>query len=179
MKLAEFDNSGFDRGAGRGKEFFWLMLRSCFFDNSVMPWYGLRRFILKRLGASLGTGVVVKPGVKITFPWKLTVGNNCWLGEESWIMNLAPVTLGNDICVSQRVLLCTGSHDWSDPRFALVAKPIVLGNRVWICADVFVGPGVTIGEDTVVKPGSVVTGDLPAGMVCAGNPCEPVKPRNR
>ena len=177
MRLSEFENPEFDRGGGRAKEFAWLMMRSCFFLHSVMPWYGLRRRLLKAFGAKLGAGVVIKPEVKITFPWKLSIGDHCWLGEEAWILNLAPVTLGNSVCISQRAFLCTGNHDWSDPKFRLKADPIVIGDGVWICAGAFVGPGVTIGANAVVAAGSVVTGDLPANMICSGNPCVPVKER--
>ena len=177
MDLSTFRNAGFDRRASTLKECAWLMLRSICFERSVMPWYRTRRGILRGFGARLGKGVVIKPQVKITFPWNLTVGDHCWLGEESWILNLAPVSIGSHVCISQRAFLCTGNHDWTSPRFDLVAKPIILGDRVWICANAFIGPGVTIGEGTVVTAGSVVTEALPSGMICSGNPCAPVAER--
>jgi putative colanic acid biosynthesis acetyltransferase WcaF len=177
MNLGEFRNQDFDRGASCAREFLWLTLRAWLFDRSVMPWYRLRRAVLRGFGARVGEGVIVKPQVKITFPWKLAVGDRAWLGEEAWIMNLAPVEIGRDVCLSQRAFLCTGSHDWSDPAFKLVTAPITVRDGAWICANAFVGPGVTIGERAVVTAGSVVTHDLPADMVCAGNPCEAVKPR--
>jgi putative colanic acid biosynthesis acetyltransferase WcaF len=121
----------------------------------------------------------VKPQVKIAFPWKLEVGDHAWLGEESWILNLAPVTIGPSVCISQRAFLCAGNHDWSDPRFRLVAQPIRIGEGAWIGANVFVGPGVTVGAGAVATVSSVVTGDLPDGMICSGNPCRPVKPRDQ
>lgn len=177
MDLSAFRNSEFDRQASTLKEFAWLLFRSVCFEKSVMPWYRMRRGILRSFGARLGEGVIVKPQVKITFPWNLTIGDHCWLGEESWILNLAPVSIGSHVCISQRAFLCTGNHDWSSPRFDLVAKPITIGDRVWICANAFVGPGVTIGDGAVVTAGSVVTGDLPADMICTGNPCQPVAKR--
>ena len=178
MNLDLYDSAGFDRGAGRGKEALWLLLRSCFFLPSALPGSELRRTILRAFGAKVGRGVVVKPQVKVTFPWRLTVGDHSWLGEEAWLLNLAPITVGANVCISQRVFLCTGNHDWSRPTFDLMAKPIVIEDGVWICANAFVGPGVTVGRGAVVTAGSVVTRDLPAGMICAGNPCVPVKPRN-
>jgi putative colanic acid biosynthesis acetyltransferase WcaF len=177
MNLSTFNNAGFERGAGRCKELAWLALRSFFFEHSVMPWYGLRRRILRTFGARLSPNVVIKPGVKITFPWRLTVGENSWLGEECWLLNLAPISIGKNVCISQRAFLCTGSHDWSKESFDLITRPITVEDNAWICANAFVAPGVTIGDGTVITAGSVVTKDMPSGMICSGNPCAPVKPR--
>lgn len=177
QSLADFNNTHFERGASTGKEIIWLWLRGAFFDRSLMPWFSLRRTILKGFGAKVANGVVIKPGAKITFPWKLEIGRDAWIGEESWLLNLDNITIGNNVCISQRAVLCTGSHDWSKPTFDLITKPIVIGEGVWICANVFVGPGVTVGRNTVVTAGSVVTRDLPPDTICSGNPCIPVKDR--
>jgi len=177
MDLGKYQNTDFNRGAGSLKEFCWLLVSARVFRHSVMPWYRLRRFFLRVFGSHVAKAVIIKPGVNVTFPWKLSIGENSWIGEEAWLLNLDHITIGANVCISQRVLLCTGNHDWSDPRFALLTRPIVVKDGVWICADVFVGPGVTIGENAVVTAGSVVTGDLPPGMICSGNPCAPVKPR--
>ena len=177
MDLAQFNNAGFDRGASRSRELAWLLVRKLFFDGSVLPWYRLRRLWLRRFGARLGDGVLIKPGAKITFPWRLSIGRHTWIGEDAWLLNLAPIEVGNNVCISQRAFLCTGSHDWAKTTFDLVVKPIHIEDGAWICADVFVGPGVKIGENTVITAGSVVTQDMPPGMVCSGNPCKPVKPR--
>ena len=98
----------------------------------------------------------------------------CWLLLHAVFFN-CPVRLY--VCISQRAFLCTGNHDWSDPAFSLTAAPITIGNGAWICASTFIGPGVHVGENSVVTAGSVVVRDLPSGMICSGNPCEPVKPR--
>ena len=177
MDLGRYNSASFDRGRGRLGEAAWLLLSSCFFQHSVMPWYGLRRRLLRAFGARVAAGVVVKPGVKITLPWRLEIGANTWIGEEAWLLNLAPIHIGANVCISQRAFLCTGSHDWSSPTFDLITQPITVEDEVWLCAQVFVGPGVTIGKGAVVTAGSVVTKSLPAGMVCSGNPCVPVKPR--
>jgi putative colanic acid biosynthesis acetyltransferase WcaF len=177
MDLSRFDSRGFDRGASAPREALWLLVRSVVFLACPMPWYALRRALLRQFGARIGRGVVIKPQAKIAFPWKLEVGDHAWLGEESWILNLAPVTIGRDACVSQRAFLCAGNHDWTDPRFRLLAQPIRIGDGAWIGASAFVGPGVTVGNGAVATAGSVVTDDLPADMVCSGNPCRPVKRR--
>jgi len=178
LDLGQFNNPEFDRGAGRGKELMWLLLRRSLFLNSILPTYRLRRALLRAFGATVGQHVVIKPGARITFPWRLAIGDHSWIGEETFIHNLDRVAIGSHVCISQRAFLCTGSHDWSDPAFSLITSPIVIEDCVWICANVFVSPGVTIARNAVITAGSVVTHDLPAGMICSGNPCEPVKPRN-
>ena len=177
MNLANFDNSDFERGASRAREMLWLLTRRVFFDHSVLPWYRLRRAILSGFGARLGPKMICKPGARITFPWKLQVGANSWLGEQCWLLNLDCIKIGSNVCISQRALLCTGSHDWSSATFDLITAPVVVHDGAWICADTFVAPGVTIGRNAVVTAGSVVTGNLPPDMICSGNPCVPVKER--
>ncbi|WDE98211.1 WcaF family extracellular polysaccharide biosynthesis acetyltransferase [Lentisphaera profundi] len=177
QNLEKFNNSDFDRGASKGKELFWLLLRGFFFEFSVLPLSGLRRKILNLFGSKIQGSVTLKPQVKITFPWKLSVGENSWIGEEAWLMNLAPIEIGANVSISQRVMLCTGSHNWKKESFDLITQPIIIKDGAWICANVFIGPGVTIGENCVVTAGSVVTCDLPANMICSGNPAKPVKER--
>lgn len=178
MDLSRFSGSDLDRGASRGKEACWRLLHSWLFEFSALPVSGVRCWLLRRFGARVGRGVVIKPRAKITFPWRLSLGDHVWLGEEAWVLNLAPVTVGSHVCISQRAFLCTGSHDWSDPGFRLMCKPIVIDDGAWVCANAFIGPGVTIGRNAVITAGSVVTRDMPANMVCSGNPCQPVRPRH-
>lgn len=155
----------------------WYILKAFFF-LSALPWPSrLKRTILRAFGAKIGRGVVIKPRANIHFPWKLVVGDHTWIGEESWILNFESVDIGAHCCISQRAFLCGGNHDYrrSDMRYR--NGPIRVSDGAWIGAQAFVGPGVTIGEDAVVTAGSIVTADLPAGMVCTGAPCRPVKPR--
>ncbi|MEN8254344.1 MAG: putative colanic acid biosynthesis acetyltransferase [Verrucomicrobiota bacterium] len=177
VDLSKFNNEAFDRGAPSWKELLWRMLQQGFFNVEWIKALGLKRWILRRFGAKLETGVVVKPKAKITFPWKLTVGANSWIGEEAWLLNLEHITIGSNVCISQRAFLCTGSHDWAKESFDLIVKPIIIEDGAWICADVFIGSGVTVGENSVVTAGSVVTKDLPPDSICSGNPCVAVKKR--
>lgn len=177
MDLAKFCNEDFGRGASRGKELLWILIRKFFFENSVLPTYSLRCRLLRAFGAEIGKGVVIKPAAKITFPWRLAVRDNAWIGEESWLLNLAQITIGANVCISQRAFLCSGSHDWTSPIFDLTAKSITVEDGAWVGANVFVGPGIIIGRNAVVTAGSVVTEDLPSNMICSGNPCKPVKER--
>ena len=177
--LSKFNNSNFNRGGSKVKELVWLLLRSFFFEFSVLPWNKVRKSILNSMGASVAHEVVIKPQVKITFPWKLKIGKSSWIGEEVWLMNLENITIGDNVVISQRAFLCTGSHDWSKESFDLITKPIIIKDGAWVCANAFIGPGVTIGENTVVTAGAVVTKDLPPNMICSGNPAVPVKDRGR
>jgi len=177
VDLSKFNKDPFERGAPAVKELLWRMIQQGLFNVEWIRAYGLKHHILCGFGAKLAPGVVVKPKAKITFPWKLSVGSNTWIGEEVWLLNLNRITIGSNVCISQRAFLCTGSHDWSKEAFDLITKPIIIEDGAWICADVFIGPGVTVGENSVVTAGSVVTNDLPPNMVCSGNPCVAVKQR--
>lgn len=175
--LSKFNNDAFRRDAPAWKEVLWRMLQQGLFNSEWIKAYELKLRILRGFGAKLAPCVVVKPKAKITFPWKLSVGTNSWIGEEAWLLNLDRITVGSNVCISQRAFLCTGSHNWKKETFDLITKPIVIEDGAWICADVFIGPGVTIGKNTVVTAGSVVTKDMPSDMICSGNPCVVVKKR--
>lgn len=177
VDLSQFNNEAFNRGASAGKELLWRFLQQAFFNVEWIRAYGLKRNILRGMGADMASGVVMKPKAKITFPWKIRIGKNSWIGEEVWLLNLDRIEIGDNVCISQRAFLCTGSHNWSKESFDLITSPIIVEDGVWICANVFVGPGVTIGKNSVVTAGSVVTRDLPPDMICSGNPCAAIKKR--
>ena len=150
------------------------------FFLTALPWPSrLKASLLRLFGARVGKGVKIKPRVNIHMPWKLDVGDHCWIGEEAFILNFEPVTIGSQVVISQRAFLCTGNHDYGRPEMPYRNEPIDIGDGAWVGASVFVGPGVRVGSECVVGAGSMVTGDLPAGMVCAGNPAVPVRPRFR
>ena len=115
----------------------------------------------------------------IYFPWNLTVGDYAAIGEDALVYNLGPVTLGARVTVSQRAHLCAGTHDYADPAMPLEKPPIAVGAQAWICADAFVGPGVTVGDGAVVGARAVAVKDVPPWTVVAGNPARPVRPRPR
>jgi putative colanic acid biosynthesis acetyltransferase WcaF len=139
----------------------------------------LKRSVLRLFGARIGRGVVIKPRVNIHLPWKLSVGDYAWIGEEVFILNLEEVKIGSQCCVSQRVFLCTGNHDYQDPSMPFRNKPVIVEDGAWIGAQCFVAPGVTIGSEAVITAGSIVTRDQTPYMVCSGNPCESVRKRWR
>lgn len=168
---------GLDRGRGRFVEGFWYVAK-CILLLSPMPWPNcLRLGVLRLFGAKIGRGVVIKPRVNVHLPWKLEVGDHTWIGEEVFILNFERVKIGAHACISQRVFVCTGNHDFTDPAMSYRNRPISIGGGAWVGAQSFVGPGVSIGNEAVCMAGSVVVRDLPAGMVCCGNPCVATKAR--
>lgn len=138
---------------------------------------GWRCFLLRRFGATIGRKTLIVPSARILQPWLLTIGDDSAIGEEAEIYNYDRVTIGSHTVISQQACLCTGTHDFTDPHFPLIWKPITIGSACWIAARAFVMPGVTVGDGTVVGACGVVTRDLPAWSICAGNPCVVLKPR--
>jgi len=158
-------------------EVFWYLAKCAFFLSAFPFPSRLKCAVLRVFGARVGRSVVIKPRVNIHFPWKLTVGDFAWIGEEVFILNFEPVTIGSHCCISQRAFLCTGNHDYSKPDMPFRNRPISLEDGAWVGAQVFVGPGVTVGTEAVITAGAVVTRNLQSEMICSGNPCCPVRNR--
>lgn len=168
---------GLERGRSKMIEALWYLTKCAFF-LPAFPWpSALRRGLLRLFGAQVGTGVVIKPRVNVHLPWKLVVGDHAWIGEEVFILNFEPVEIGAHCCVSQRAFLCTGNHDYRDTAMSYRNAPVKVGAGAWVGAQTFVAPGVEIGAEAVAAAGSVVLSNLPAAMVCRGNPCVPLRPR--
>jgi putative colanic acid biosynthesis acetyltransferase WcaF len=176
MRLDVYSTGGFSRGRPAWLEALWLLAQPLFL-SSPLPGSRLRVLLLRLFGARIGTGVTIKPGVRVKFPWRLLVGDHSWVGEDVWLDNLAEIRIGSHCCLSQGAYLCTGSHDWSNPGFTLVTKSIVLEDQVWLSARSIVGPGVTVGEGAVLALGSIATRDLARWHIHQGAPAIPLKPR--
>lgn len=175
MKLVNFKKD-FDRGRPIWVEALWVLSSVLF--SSWIPGSSWRRQILKLFGAKIGSGVVIKPHVRIKFPWRLEIGNDSWIGEGVWIDNLTQVQIANDVCISQGAYLCTGSHDYRDPAFRLIVKPIVIEERSWICAFAKIAPGVCVKRKSVVGLGAVLTRSTEEGKIYQGNPAAETRERN-
>jgi putative colanic acid biosynthesis acetyltransferase WcaF len=179
MDLSRYDNRDFQRGAPRWKEALWLAMR-CIFLQNPLPWpSAIRVALLRAFGSRIGAGVVVRANVNISFPWRLSVGDYVWIGEDVGILSLATVTIESNVCLSQRAYLCTGSHDYQREDFQLITRPIMVRAGSWIAAQAFIGPGVEIGQGAVVAAGSVVMKDVPPYTLARGNPAEVCKTLRR
>lgn len=157
----------------------WSVVQATLFRFSLPRAHAFRARLLRLFGADIPEPrqVVVFASARVFFPWKLRLEPRSMVGRGVNIYNLGPVTLRRGANLSQGVHLCAGSHDLARWSMPLLTAPVVVGENAWLAAEVFVGPGVTIGELAVVGARSVVMRDQPARMVCAGNPCRPLRPR--
>lgn len=175
MNLAIYDNSDFKRGVPRWKEALWTAVRCLFFQNAL-PWPSqIRVALLRAFDAKVGAGVVIRENANISFPWRLSVGDHVWIGEDVGILSLAPVIIESNVCISQRAYLCTGSHNFRSETFDLVTRAITIRSGSWIAAGAVILPGVEVGEGAVVAAGAVVSTDVPPNSLVRGNPAIVVK----
>jgi putative colanic acid biosynthesis acetyltransferase WcaF len=156
---------------------FWWIVQATLFRRSPQVLYGFRRRLLRAFGADIGEGAIIRPSVTVTYPWKVKIGSYSQIGDDVVIYSLAPITIGNSVVVSQKSYLCSGTHNFRRESFEIQSSPIIIEDQVWLAADVFVAPGVTVGKGTVVGARSSVFTDLPGMMVCTGTPARPVRPR--
>jgi putative colanic acid biosynthesis acetyltransferase WcaF len=157
----------------------WGIIYLFFFRFSPKPLHCWRSFILRIFGAKIGKGVHVYPNVKIWAPWNLYIGDFSGIANDVTLYSQGLISIGKRVVISQGSYLCTGSHDYTELGFPLITKPIFIKDEVWVAAEVFIHPGITINTGTIVGARSVVTKDLPEWMVCSGFPCKPLKLRDK
>jgi putative colanic acid biosynthesis acetyltransferase WcaF len=155
----------------------WNLVQAILFRWSPRPFHAWRSWLLRLFGAKVGRGAHVYPGAKIWAPWNVEIGEETGVADGATLYSQGKITLGQRVVVSQGAHLCAGTHDYEKRGFPLVTAPIAEGDEVWIAAEAFVHPGVSIGEGAVIGARSVVTKDMPAWTVCAGFPCVPIKER--
>jgi putative colanic acid biosynthesis acetyltransferase WcaF len=155
----------------------WHLLGQRILKSQLLVSYRLKTFILRLFGAEVGKGVVIKPGVRVKYPWRLKVGDHVWFGEDAWIDNLENVTISSHVCISQGAYLCTGNHDWRKSSFDYRLGAISIGEGAWVGAKSLVAPGVHIGDSAILTAGSVATRSLAPNGVYTGNPAVYVKDR--
>jgi len=154
---------------------FWWLISNLIFVNAFTP-TSLRPIILRFFGATVGTGVSIRRGVRIHFPWNLEIGDNCWIGEEVWLINHEKITIGSDVCISQRSIICSGGHDYRSSTLEYAHKSVTIKDGAWVCLDAKVLPGVTIGECSVVSAGEIVRKSLPDYSMLVGGQVRPIDP---
>lgn len=156
----------------------WKIVWISLFRPTPPPMHAWRRMILRCFGARIHCSSHIYSSARIWAPWNLEMASNSCLGRHVNCYSMARIYIGENVVVSQGVHLCTGSHDYCDPSFPLYARSIEIKADSWICTEAFLGPGVHIGEGAVIGARAVVVRSQPPWMVCAGNPCKPVKPRH-
>ena len=155
----------------------WNITYLLLFRYSPAPFHAWRSFLLRCFGAKIGNKVHVYPAVKIWAPWNLNIGNESGIANHVILYSQGRISIGKRTVISQGVHLVTGTHDYTKSGFPLYTLPIIIGDNVWVAAEAFIHPGITIAEGCVIGARSVVTKNMAAWMVCAGHPCMPIKER--
>lgn len=177
VRLNTFSTGNFDKGAGFIKQMLWYFVNALIVRASWNPCMGIKIALLKAFGAKIGKGLVIKNNVCIKFPWKLTIGDYVWLGENCWIDNLDKVTIGNQVCISQGALLLTGNHDYTLTSFDYRNAPIVIEDGAWIGAKAVVCPGVIVHSHAILTVGSIATKEMEDYGIYQGNPAKLIRLR--
>lgn len=164
-----FDKRDFSIGASKVKVMLWYFVSMVFFKSGLIPFSNILVLFLKIFGAKIGKDVRIKPYIHIRYPWKLTLGDHSWLAD-CYIENLDQVTIGKNVCVSQKAMLMTGNHNYSSKDFDLITKPIVLEDGVWIGANATILPGVTAFSHAVLSAGSTMSKNMEPYSIYQGTP---------
>jgi putative colanic acid biosynthesis acetyltransferase WcaF len=174
IRLDLFTPGTFDRGRPFATEIAWLLVKRVFFLSSL-PWpMRLKRALLRAFGARIGRGLYLRPRVNIHFPWRLQVGDHCWIGEGCEILNFEAFTMADHSALAHFVYVAAGSHDISSPTMAYQHAPVSIGTGAWVASRAFLGPGVHVGDYAVVAAGAVVVRDVAPHDIVGGSPARPL-----
>jgi putative colanic acid biosynthesis acetyltransferase WcaF len=157
----------------------WGVVSNTLYRYSPKVLHAWRCFLLRCFGATVGPRAHPCPRSRVWAPWNLTMEADSCLADDVDCYCVAPITLGRNATVSQYSYLCAASHDFRDPALPLTTAPIVVEAHAWVAADVFVGPGVRIGEGAVVGARSTVMHDVEPWTVVAGAPPRLIGQRRR
>jgi putative colanic acid biosynthesis acetyltransferase WcaF len=177
VDLSSYDNGGYDPGRSGLVRALWYVVSLAVFESGWCPLIRVKVLLLRLFGARVGRCVVIKPNVRIKYPWRFEAGDHCWIGQEAWIDNLANVEIGSNVCLSQRAYICTGGHDHRSRTFDLTALSVQVADGAWIGASSVVLGGNNVGANALVAAGSVVTNDVPAASIMAGVPARVIMKR--
>lgn len=155
----------------------WWCVQSTLFALSPQFMYAWRAWLLRLFGAKIGKHTIIRPSVRVTYPWKLTLGDHCMIGDYVELYTLGEIEIGDCTVISQRSYICTASHDYTRPTFDIYSTKVVIESEVWLATDVFVAPGVRIGKGAVVGARSSVFHDVPSGTINNGTPARVVGSR--
>lgn len=173
VDLRQYNQSGYDRGREGWFILVWWLVQAIAFPLSLHNMDEFRCLILRKFGAKIGKGVKIRPTARITYPWKVSIDDYSWIGDDVVLYSLDEIAIGSHCVISQKSYLCTGSHDLKDVAFSLITAPIKIGNGAWVATDCFIGPGVKIGANAVIGARSSVFSDIPSQQVAWGSPCRP------
>jgi len=155
----------------------WSIVSRTLFRWSPRQLKTFRVRLLRMFGADVHLTAHIRPSAQIRHPWLLKVGKYSVISDNVNVYNLGAIEIGDHSAISQDAHLCAGSHDYTKRDLPLLRPPIVIGSGVWVCAEAFIGPGVRIGDNSLVGARAVVTKDVPAGVIVGGNPARVLRPR--
>lgn len=167
-RLADFTGAGYSKGRSVVWQALWFATQNLLVGTWWFP-MRLKPPVLRLFGAQIASGVHIRYRVRVLWPWKLSIGRDTWIGEGAWLLNLEPICIGANVCISQEVILCTGSHDHTSETFEFDNGPINVEDGAWVAAQALVLRGVTVGQGALVGARAVITRDVPPGYrVAAG-----------
>jgi len=175
--LSSFKVPGSFRGGSKVKVQIWWIIQDTLFRWSPQVLFGWRRFLLRLFGAKIGSHVNIRSSVKVTYPWKLNIGDHVWIGDDCVLYNLGEIRIGNHVALAHKVYVNTGGHEYDKTTFDIFSKPVNIQDQCWITNDVYIAPGVTIGRGSIIAARSTVLKDMPPGKICVGTPAKPIKDR--
>jgi putative colanic acid biosynthesis acetyltransferase WcaF len=153
----------------------WVLVQNVIFKSIFCP-NGMRALLLRIFGAQLGKRVIIRRGVRVHFPWNLSIGDDCWIGEEVWIINHEKVVIEQDVCISQRAVICSGGHDYRSASLNFAHKPIHIKAGAWVCLDAKVLPGVNIGTCSVISAGEIARSQVPDYSILISGELREIEP---
>ncbi len=159
----------------RAADLLWGLTWHLLFRLSPPPLHGWRRFLLRLFRARIDPTATIAPSVRVDYPWNLAVDREVVIAHNVIINCMGRVDIGAGTRISQYAHLCAGTHDYLRRDMKIVSRPITIGKGVWIAADAFVGPKVTIGDRSLLAARSSAFSDLPSGYVCIGEPAKPYR----
>ena len=175
--LSSFNVPESFRGKSKVAIQIWWIVQGTLFSWSPQFLYSWRVFLLRLFGAQIGHDVKIRSTVKITYPWKVKIGNYSWIGDDCTLYSLGDITIGSHVAIAHKVYINTGGHEYNRKTFDIFFKPVVIEDECWITNDVYIAPGVSIGKGTIVSARSSVLKDLPSGKISVGTPAKPIKER--
>jgi putative colanic acid biosynthesis acetyltransferase WcaF len=176
IDLTQAGAGNFKRTRSRLIEAVWIIVEFFLVSNPLQVSSRVRAWALRLFGARIGVNVIMRPRLRVKFPWNLRVGDNCWIGEGVWIHNQGLVTIEDNAVVSQEAFVTTGSHDIYE-SMDLVVKPVIIRQGAWVTTRCIVLQGVEIGQNSILTPGSVANKSLPPASIYSGNPVKFVRER--
>lgn len=177
QNLKEFKVPENFRGRSKVVVQLWWIVEKTLFAWSPQFFYGWRRFLLRLFGAKIGKNVLIRSSAKFTYPWKVSIGDYTWVGEDCILYSLGNITIGKHVAIAHGVYFNTGLHDYSKESFDINYKEVVIEDQAWVTNDVYIAPGVRIGKGCVIGARSNVFKSMPEGYICYGNPAKAIKKR--